>query len=120
MKYSVKEKKLMLASFLMIGIMIALISNQAIFLHVHKLSDGTTISHAHPYNSTKDNKPFKKHDHSNAELLILQTLDSGFIISLFTVALFLFFGYKHIRAIPIAETTTILLWVNSGRAPPFS
>lgn len=45
--------------FILIGMMISLIANKAIFYHSHKLENGSIVSHAHPYNKTQDSTPFK-------------------------------------------------------------
>lgn len=49
---------------------------QTVFVHSHLLSNGTIITHAHPYNKQKDSSPFKSHHHSNGELCLLGVVTS--------------------------------------------
>ena len=59
-----------------------MIANKAIYLHVHKASDGTLIVHAHPFNKSSDTAPIKKHNHNLLEYVLLSHFDLIFIASL--------------------------------------
>jgi hypothetical protein len=104
----------------MIGVMGLLIANRAIFLHVHKLNDGTIIEHAHPYDKSNDSKPYKSHHHSNAEFLFFQNLDVLFLIAFLTLALITPIKKGEVSFKLISEHTLICIILHKGRAPPIS
>ena len=58
-----------------------LIANKALYMHTHKMADGSIIVHAHPYNKSDDPKPFKSHQHTKAEFLFLENLESLFLLT---------------------------------------
>jgi hypothetical protein len=104
----------------MIGVMGMLITNKAVFLHVHKLEDGTIIVHAHPYDKSNDSKPYKSHHHSNAEFLFFQNLEILFLIVFLTLALIAYVKKGKISFKLITENTLICINLHKGRAPPIS
>ncbi|MEN8224621.1 MAG: hypothetical protein ABFS05_04600 [Bacteroidota bacterium] len=57
-----------------------LIVNKAVYLHVHKLENGTIVAHAHPFDKSNDAEPFKKHHHSDAEWISLSQIDTLFFL----------------------------------------
>ncbi|MDP3913072.1 MAG: hypothetical protein Q8R96_04965 [Bacteroidota bacterium] len=61
-------------AYLILGLMGLLIINKAVFLHSHVLANGTVISHAHPYQSTDDSKPFQSHHHTKAAFFLFDTI----------------------------------------------
>jgi len=71
----------------MTGIIGMYVMNKVVFLHSHKLSDGTVIEHAHPYNKSSDSKPFKSHHHTKGEFLFFQNIDTLFVFVFFTLVL---------------------------------
>jgi len=97
-----------------------LITNKAVFLHVHKLEDGTIIVHAHPYDKSNDSKPYKSHHHSNAEFLFFQNLEILFLIVFLTLALIAYVKKGKISFKLITENTLICINLHKGRAPPIS
>lgn len=73
-----------------------LLLNNSVFLHIHKLSDGRVISHAHPFKtSDKTSSGEARHTHSLNEILIYQILDS------LTMVLIVFAGIEAL--IPTAR-----------------
>ena len=48
MAKTIKNIATKLVIFLMISIMGMFIANQALFVHAHKMADGTIVQHAHP------------------------------------------------------------------------
>lgn len=50
-------------AILVLGAVVLLILNKALFLHTHQLSDGTFVLHAHPFQSGSDTS--HQHQHSN-------------------------------------------------------
>ena len=49
-----------------------IVSNNVLFVHTHILSDGTLISHAHPYKKANEqNTPVSSHQHTQFEYLVI-------------------------------------------------
>ncbi len=120
MNWVVKNITTRILPYLVIGMMGTLIVNKSIYLHTHKLTDGSVISHAHPYNKSGDDKPFKSHHHTDTQLLFFQSIK----ILFFTFFIALFF-FKSIKKAVYALYTAFLYTPafynsNKGRAPPVS
>ena len=81
----------------MIGLFGVLITNKAIFMHVHKLEDGSIVVHAHPYNESDNKTPYKTHHHSKTELLLIQSLELLFYFIL--AAVFFHAGIRWFKLI---------------------
>jgi len=81
-------------AILMIGTMGLLIVNKGLFIHSHKLEDGSIIIHAHPYDKNQDSEPFKKHHHSKAEFIFLQSLNQLFLSIYLIIPFFSFINGK--------------------------
>jgi hypothetical protein len=107
-------------TFLMISILGMLIANKAIFLHVHKLNDGTVINHAHHYDKSNDSKPFKFHNHTNAEILFFQFLEILFLVVFSIFALFKLVEKEKFSYFIIIRHTLTCIILHKGRAPPIS
>jgi hypothetical protein len=120
MKSTVRNITIKFITLLMIGVMGMFIANKAIFLHVHKLNDGTIVAHAHPFDKSNDSKPYKSHHHSNAELLFFQNLEILFLIVFLTLALIAIIKKEKVLFNLISEHTLICINLNKGRAPPIS
>lgn len=45
------------------------------YTHSHKLAEGKVITHAHPYDKANDSKPFKSHNHTQAEFVFIANLE---------------------------------------------
>ncbi len=100
--------------------MLLFIVNNAIFLHVHKLSDGTIVEHAHPYDFSNDSEPYKSHHHSNAEFLFFQNLKILFLIIFTALALIVFLKKEPVLFKFITKPTLICINLHKGRAPPIA
>ncbi|MDP3431525.1 MAG: hypothetical protein Q8T04_00965 [Bacteroidota bacterium] len=74
MKLNVQHTTKKAIAYLILGLMGLLIINKAVFLHSHVLANGTVISHAHPYQSTDDSKPFQSHHHTKAAFFLFDTI----------------------------------------------
>jgi hypothetical protein len=96
------------------------IANKAIFLHLHKLNNGTIIEHAHPFDKSNDSKPYKSHDHSNAEFLLFQNLETFFLIVFLTLVLITLVKKEKVSFKLITEHTLTCINLCKGRAPPIS
>ncbi|WP_194269467.1 hypothetical protein [Oceanihabitans sp. IOP_32] len=120
MKSSVNKIVNKLVALLMIAIMVALIANKAFFSHAHKLNNGSIITHAHPYDKSKDSQPFKSHHHTNAEFLFYQNLNLLFPIVFITIPLIVLDKTDKVSFKLRTEIKHNIVDINShrGRAPP--
>lgn len=102
----------------MVTVMGLLIANTAIFLHVHELSDGSLISHAHPYDKTDEKHPEKTHQHSQTDLLLIHSLEILFPL-IFLVLVLIVFEKKISVLFDLKTACHLLIFdVVKGRAPP--
>ena len=120
MKFSVRDITIKFIAFLIIGVMGMLIANKAVFIHSHRLNDGTVIEHAHPYSKSTDSKPYKSHHHTTAELLFFQNLEILFLIVFLTFSLIAFANKEKFSFKLITRHTLICINLNKGRAPPIN
>ncbi len=105
-------------AFLLIGIMVIMIANQAVFTHFHLLSNGLVITHAHPYNKNSDKAPFKKHHHSSAEYVLLKQVRILFIGFTVSISFFLFSKkFSYIENLILSYSSGFSI-VYTGRSPP--
>ena len=120
MKTTVRNITLKALTYLMIGMMGLLITNKAVFMHVHKMGDGIVVIHSHPYDKSNDSKPYKSHHHTKADLLFFDNLE---ILFLFILLPFILLNlvknakYLFYRITNCVQTCIIL---HKGRAPPLS
>ncbi|MCK9270717.1 MAG: hypothetical protein WC271_07390 [Bacteroidales bacterium] len=106
--------------FLMIGIMGMFIANQALYVHAHKMADGTIVQHAHPYHKSDDGQPFKTHHHTKAEIFFLQNLQILFVFTFFTLALIDPAKRAISFALPSQVRPQVFVSLHHGRAPPLA
>ncbi len=67
----------------------AILSNNFVYWHGHKLANGKIIWHAHPYKKSSSDNPFPDHSHSNSELTLLDLLSNPLVV--LTAALYFSF-----------------------------
>lgn len=73
MKYVNKGHIKRLLAVLLLCLVTAITINNVIYLHSHIVDEnGTVVVHAHPFEKSADNLPFKKHSHTNFEYTITQ------------------------------------------------
>ncbi len=111
---------LRIISMFMLIMVLTTIFNEIVYIHAHKLADGTIVCHAHPYNTNDDSAPFKSHQHSRKEIVFLSSIHFTFInVSIWVVSIILI--AKTIRFEDVKRATcmcsTILI---KGRAPPIN
>ena len=118
MNITVKQITQKIIVLLMAGIIGLLIANTAVFLHVHQLDDGTIISHAHPYDKSDDTQPFKTHQHSKLDILIIHSLEILFLPLLLVLILVIL--EKKTAALFDVENSFYLYFFNTvkDRGPP--
>ncbi len=107
-----------MSAYVFIGLVGMMVVNKAIYLHTHKLIDGTSVTHSHPYNKSGDDQPIKTHHHSLFEYVVLQNLGTLFFTVFFSHLLVVqsknaFFERGQIA---LQAWTTNSLY--AGRAPP--
>ncbi len=107
-------------AFIMIAVMGLLIANKSIFLHSHKLDDGTITQHAHPYDKSGDSKPYKSHHHTNAELLFFQNLEILIIVAFLAYVLFTLRKKAKNSSRYVIKQRLAYLNLHKDRAPPIS
>jgi hypothetical protein len=82
-----RVKQLIVALFtFLIGFVIV---NDVNNMHVHRLTDGKMVIHAHPFNKTQDSNPVKKHHHSTFDFLQIQNAQLLFFAFIAMVAFIL-------------------------------
>jgi len=118
MKSFVRNITIKSVAYLMIGLMVMLITNKAMYTHLHKNADGTVIVHAHPYDKSTDSKPYKSHHHSKAELFFFQNLEILFLLIFLTLALLRFYRKAKYLTRRISNNTQTCIILYKGRAPP--
>lgn len=74
MKFTIQHTTKKTIAYLILGLMCLLIINKAVFLHSHIQADGTILTHAHPYQSTEDSKPYQSHHHTKAAFFLFDTI----------------------------------------------
>jgi hypothetical protein len=104
----------------MISVMALMIANQALFLHAHKLADGTIVAHAHPYDKADETGPYKSHHHTSSQLIFFENLHILFLF-LFLILAVLTIPQELKRSIDFL-INYFLFYTNlhKGRAPPAS
>ncbi|MFW6218633.1 MAG: hypothetical protein ACOC3S_00790 [Bacteroidota bacterium] len=96
-----------------------LITNEVLFVHVHKLADGSIITHSHPFNKSDDSEPYKNHHHSQLELLFISTLDYFFPL------VFLSINFLEVKGSITRAFSVVNIYISprefarQDRAPPF-
>jgi hypothetical protein len=105
-------------AIILIGLMNLMILDKALFLHTHKLNDGTIIVHAHPFNKSADSKPFKTHHHSNSIFHFYHIVNLLFPAIILTFALILTFKKNKHLFVQIKKISRSYTFRKKGRAPP--
>ena len=120
MRIVVNSITIKLFAWLVIGIMAMFIANKAVYIHAHKLYDGSIIEHAHPYNKSADSKPYKSHNHTKIELLVAQSLDILFLFVFLTYALLVLVRIVNFTFRLQTKYSLSCIILHKGRAPPIS
>ncbi len=112
---SIVKRALAVLMILIVGLLMV---NKGLFVHTHKLEDGTIITHSHPYDKNHDSEPYKKHHHSKSEFLFFSNLSILFFL-IFLIDSFLPLVKKKIffRGFDKIYLKLLCYSVN-GRAPP--
>lgn len=65
------------------GLIVIQIAGRSVFLHAHILSDGTIISHTHPFDKSSDQLPFKTHHHRQCDYIVIEQSNGYYILNSF-------------------------------------
>ena len=87
-------------------------------MHSHYLSDGTIVTHAHPFKKASEKVPYSPHDHSRAELMAMENLQ---LLFYFIFILIAYQGFVILNYFPVFNTLlkySKYLSTHPGRAPP--
>lgn len=103
---------------MMIAVIAALMINRVVYTHIHVLSNGSLVSHAHPFSKNTEGKSDAGHQHSTIEFFLLDQLD---ILILCVTAAFVLKQFS--KSSPFTEPSrgpllTALIPISQGRAPP--
>lgn len=60
--------------------------NTTLNKHYHRLSSGVILTHAHPFSKGNTGSPFREHNHSQAEYILLEQIS----LNIFWICLFIF------------------------------
>ncbi len=118
MKKPASNISLRAIAILLVGLMSLMILDKAFFLHTHKLSDGTIIVHAHPYNKSADSKPFKTHHHSDTIFHFYHVVNILFPAIILTFTLIASFKKTKRLFLQIKRISFSYISHKKGRAPP--
>ncbi len=112
-----KKIKNTITSVILLLLILYIAFSNGYYKHSHVLSDGSVVTHSHPYN-TDDKSPYKTHHHSKTEYILLLNAKK-FITGIITVLIF--FKIWNIPFYVISEQTIPLsesLLQIFKRAPP--
>jgi hypothetical protein len=71
-------------AILLLGVIGLLMLNNALYMHLHRMADGTLIVHAHPFSkSNQTDDPAQTHKHTKVEILVFSNLLILFAVGLF-------------------------------------
>ncbi len=91
--------------------------------HVHILSNGFVINHAHPFSDTADtNSPDPVNNHSDSEYIFLDQINLQYIMPILFILAFIFISVSKKTTLIVHEEQLVPLTVPiqiKGRAPPF-
>ncbi|NPA36725.1 MAG: hypothetical protein GXO47_07740 [Chlorobi bacterium] len=119
MKKPVNQISIKTIAIILTGLMSLMIVDKALFLHTHKLDDGTIIAHAHPFNKSEDSKPFKTHHHSDSVFHFYHVVNLLFPAIVLTFTLILSYQKTRLLFSPVKKASHSHILRKKGRAPPF-
>lgn len=105
-------------AFLIIGLMALFIINKTVFLHSHRLTNGTVVTHAHPYSKTADSEPFKFHHHTNAAFFMFDTLELLYLSAVLALLFFITPAILTFRFSAVPKYSPEYASYSRNRAPP--
>lgn len=94
------------------------IFNNSVYQHSHILADGSIVTHAHPFNKSADNSPYKNHNHSISEIQVFQNFEILFILLIAGISISSFFQNRKYIAYQCPVQINRYCQKASGRSPP--
>lgn len=122
MKFNIQYKKLIL--IILLPAISWLFFNSVYYRHLHKISSGIVISHAHPFSNTDcANSPFSGHNHSENEYILYDVLSNSIIpilVGLFFGALLFLTVTDKLQSFPLENFYNCgYCLIRDYRGPPF-
>jgi len=108
-----------LAAFLLALLVGFLVVNKTIYIHSHRLDDGTLVTHAHPFNRAADDDPGKTHHHTSTAFLYISNIDHLLPMLLVSVGFALVAIQLWFRTLAVTAPLPGPIGHPDGRAPPF-
>lgn len=105
-------------TILLIAVITALMINRVVYSHIHVLSNGSLVSHAHPFSKSAESKPDSSHQHSNIEFFLLDQLDILILCATAAFVLKQFSKSSRFNQTAPVHLLTALVPNSQGRAPP--
>lgn len=119
MKISVTKITKTFFIWLSLAAVVISISNKVLNTHLHQLSDGTVVQHAHPYQKSNDTKPFQSHTHSASELIFLHFHFNALFVFLFAAFIFIQVAKVVVNFLAVFQRNyPVYLGPKQGRSPP--
>ena len=92
--------------------------NNILFVHAHKLSNGTLVVHAHPFSKSTEGANNQPHQHSKVEYSFIDSLLLLFAISIATFSVLVLCTNRALHFLYSAQVTSFLLQRLTNKAPP--
>ena len=95
-----------------------LLVNRAFYSHIHMLSDGSVVSHSHPFSKSSDDPKGMDHQHSSLEFMLLDQLD---VLTFCVIALYILKASNRSLSTSNPDSGRLLpslVPISPGRAPP--
>ncbi len=106
-------------AIVLLGIIGLLTLNNALFMHLHRLPNGTLIVHAHPFSNTNQaDDSSQTHQHTKVELLVISNLLLLFSVGVLVLATSFFQPKLIARSYSYNLLGLNTLRNISNRAPP--
>jgi len=103
---------------MLILVMGGLLVNQALYTHTHVMPDGSIVSHAHPFSKNAGCNKNTTHQHSSAELFLLNLVDVLIFCAIAAFFLKRSASTTHIKEASSDRLLPALVSPAPGRAPP--
>lgn len=89
------------------------------YFHAHKLADGTVVCHAHPFQKSQDQAPYKSHNHTSREFFYLNHIQV--VINTIGLLVLVLYLVPFLQQVPLFEEKRLLDCFNQfplPRPPP--
>jgi len=118
MKVNGRKIGIKIFSYLMVIILCLMITNKAVYTHVHKMPDGSIVYHAHPFHKTDSTSPYATHQHTTLEFFFFENLYIFLPLILLFLAVISVSKRKKYELINVENFINDYKLCLSDRAPP--